>query len=209
VGRIDFRHTSKEQLLEFWREAERKSGVKINYRERVERIEPDGTGFRVHTGRASYSTRSILLAIGRRGTPRKLGVPGEELPKVVYRLIDPEQYAGQNVLVVGGGDSALEAAASIAELGTTRVVLSYRGDAFSRAKQGNRARVNAASQSGSLRVMLSSNVKRIAASEVAIEQTGQLYRVANDAVIVNAGGILPSEFLRSIGIHVETKYGTA
>lgn len=209
VGRINLRHTSKEQLLQFWREAEQKSGVKINYRERVDRIEPVGSGFRVQTTNGSYHTRSVLLAIGRRGTPRKLGVPGEELPKVVYRLIDPEQYAGQNVLVVGGGDSALEAAASIAELGNTKVVLSYRGEAFGRAKQGNRARVTAATQTGGLQVMLNSNVKHIGAEEVAIEQIGRMHRVPNDAIIVNAGGILPSEFLRSIGIHVETKYGTA
>ncbi len=209
VGSINLRHTSKEQLLEFWREAERKSGVKINYRERVERIEPEGNGFKVYSTKGCYSARSVLLAIGRRGSPRKLGVPGEELPKVVYRLIDPEQYAGQNVLVVGGGDSALEAAASIAELGNTKVVLSYRGDAFGRAKQGNRARVSSATQNGSLRVMLSSNVKHIAADEVSIEQIGRLHCVPNDAIIVNAGGILPTDFLRSIGIHVETKYGTA
>ncbi len=209
VGRVNFRHTSKEQLLEFWKEAERKSGVSINYRERVDRIEPDNGGFKVHTPRGMYSARSVLLAIGRRGTPRKLGVPGEELSKVVYRLIDPEQYAGQHVLVVGGGDSALEAAASIAELGDTKVVLSYRGDAFGRAKQGNRARVSAATQNGSLRVMLNSNVKQIVADAVAIEQDGQMHRVRNDAIIVNAGGILPADFLRSIGIHVETKYGTA
>ncbi len=209
VGRVNFRNTSKEQLLEFWREAERMSGVKINYRERVDKIEPESNGFRVHTSKGSYLTRSVLLAIGRRGTPRKLGVPGEELPKVVYRLIDPEQYAGQNVLVVGGGDSALEAAASIAELGSTKVVLSYRGDAFGRAKQGNRKRVDAATENGSLRVMLNSNVKQIGPNEVAIEQSGKVHRVPNDAIIVNAGGILPSEFLRSVGINVETKYGTA
>jgi len=150
-----------------------------------------------------------LLAIGRRGTPRKLGVPGEDLSKVVYRLIDPEQYSGQHVLVVGGGDSALEAAASIAELGNTHVVLSYRGDAFGRAKQANRARVTAASQSGSLRVMLNSNVKQIVDDAVTIEQSGEVHRVRNDAIVVSAGGILPSDFLRSVGIHVETKYGTA
>lgn len=209
VGRVNFRHTSKEQLLEFWRGAEQKSGVRINYRERVERIEPDGDGFKVVTGRTTYATRSVLLAIGRRGTPRKLGVPGEELPKVVYRLIDPEQYSGQHVLVVGGGDSALEAAASVAELGNTQVILSYRGDAFGRAKQGNRQRVSAAESAGNLRVMLSSNVKQIVANEVTLEQAGQMHRVRNDAVIVSAGGVLPTEFLRSVGIHVETKYGTA
>ena len=209
VGRVSFRHTSKEQLLEFWREAERKSGVKINYHERTERIEPDGEGFVVHTSKGKYRARSVLLAIGRRGTPRKLGVPGEELPKVVYRLIDPVQYSGQSVLVVGGGDSALEAAASIAEQERTRVVLSYRGDAFARAKARNRERVNAAASAGRLQVMLSSNVKQIQPDVVSIEQEGRLQSVRNDAVIVSAGGVLPSEFLRSIGIHVETKYGTA
>ena len=209
VGRVNFRHTSKEQLLEFWREAERKSGVTIRYRERVERIEPAGDGFVIHTTKGRYAARSVLLAIGRRGTPRKLGVPGEELPKVVYRLLDPEQYAGQDVLIVGGGDSALEAAASVSELGNTRVVLSYRGDAFGRARQRNRERVAAAEHNGSLKVMLSSNVKRIDAEAVAIEQTGKLHQFRNDAVVVNAGGVLPSEFLRSVGIHVQTKHGTA
>jgi thioredoxin reductase (NADPH) len=209
VGRLNFRNTSKEELLEFWRQAERKSGVTINYRERVERIAPNSQGFEVHTNKGQYATRSVLLAIGRRGTPRKLGVPGEELPKVVYRLIDAEQYSGQHVLVVGGGDSALEAAASVAELGNTQVVLSYRGDAFQRAKERNRERVTAAERSGVLRVMLSSNVKQIVPDAVAIEQGGELHRMRNDAIIVNAGGILPTEFLRSVGIHVETKYGTA
>lgn len=209
VGRLNFRDTSKEALLEFWREAERKSGVQINYRERVERIEPSGEGFTIRTTRGSYQARSVLLAIGRRGTPRKLGVPGEELPKVVYRLIDPQQYCGQHVLVVGGGDSALEAAASIAELGDTRVVLSYRGEAFARAKQGNRERIKQAMAAGSLNVMLNSSVKQIGADAVAIEQTGTMHRIRNDAIIVNAGGVLPTDFLRSIGIHVETKYGTA
>ena len=152
----------------------------------------------------------MLLSIGRRGTPRKLGVPGEELPKVVYRLIDPEQYAGQHVLVVGGGDSAMEAAASIAELGNTQVVLSYRGEAFARAKPRNRDRVAAAQRSGQLRVMLNSKVKQIAAQSVSpSNRPEKLHEVQNDAVIVNAGGILPTEFLNKVGIRVETKYGTA
>jgi thioredoxin reductase (NADPH) len=209
VGRVNLGHTSKEALLEFWTQVERKTGVKINYRERVDDIRPDGTGFVVKTPRGEYRTRSVLLAIGRRGTPRKLGVPGEELPKVVYRLIDPEQYVGQHVLVVGGGDSALEAAASVAESGGTSVVLSYRGESFDRAKQRNRDRVDSAAQGGRLHVMLNSNVQQIGADSVAIEQTGRVVKVRNDAVIVNAGGVLPSDFLRRVGIYVETKYGTA
>jgi thioredoxin reductase len=149
------------------------------------------------------------LAIGRRGTPRKLGVPGENLPKVVYRLIDPEQYRGRNVIVVGGGDSALEAAASIAELGDTSVTLSYRGDAFQRAKQRNRERVAEAANGRRLKVMLKSEIKAIREDAVLVQQ-GQLnVQIPNDAVIVSAGGILPNDFLRAIGIDVETKYGTA
>jgi thioredoxin reductase/ferredoxin len=208
LGKVNFRQTSKEALLQFWRDAERKTGVKITYNERVEDISRNGDSFTVKTNRGSYATRSVLLAIGRRGTPRKLGVPGEELPKVVYRLVDPEQYAGQQVLVVGGGDSALEAAASIAEAGGT-VVLSYRGAEFDRAKARNRDRIRSATNGGQLRVMMKSNVKKIEAQSVAIEADGALTEVRNDAVIVSAGGVLPSEFLRRVGISVETKYGVA
>jgi thioredoxin reductase/ferredoxin len=208
LGKVNFRQTSKEALLQFWRDAERKTGVKITYNERVEDISRNGDGFTVKTNRGSYPTRSVLLAIGRRGTPRKLGVPGEELPKVVYRLVDPEQYAGQQVLVVGGGDSALEAAASIAEAGGT-VVLSYRGAEFDRAKARNRERIRSATNGGQLRVMMKSNVKKIEAQSVAIEADGALTEVRNDAVIVSAGGVLPSDFLRRVGISVETKYGVA
>jgi thioredoxin reductase (NADPH) len=209
VGSVNLRNTNKEQLLQFWRDAEHKSGVKINYHERVDRIEPGADGFTVHTSKRNYRANSVLLAIGRRGTPRKLGVPGEELSKVVYRLIDPVQYSGQHVLVVGGGDSALEAAASVAELGDASVLLSYRGEAFARAKQRNRERVMAAERSGSLRVLLGSNVKQIDPDAVVIETAGKELRLRNDAVIVSAGGVLPTEFLRGIGIQVETKYGTA
>ena len=204
-----FGHTAKEALLDFWRDVERRTGLQIRYRERVEAISRDGTASWCGPVAVEYRTTSVLLAIGRRGTPRKLGVPGEELPKVVYRLIDPEQYAGRDVLVVGGGDSALEAAASVAESGGRHVTLSYRGDAFSRAKPKNRERIAAAERSGRLRVLLKSEVRRIDASRVILACDGREVELPNDAVIVSAGGVLPSDFLRSCGIDVETKYGTA
>ena len=155
-----------------------------------------------------YRAANVLLAIGRRGTPRKLDVPGEDLSKVVYRLIDAEQYHGQRVLVVGGGDSALEAAASIAEAGG-QVTLSYRGDAFSRAKPRNRERVAASERAGRLQVLLQSQVERIEQDRVLLRRWRRHLILPNDAVIVSAGGILPSDFLKRVGIHVETKYGTA
>ena len=208
VGKVQFRNTSKETLLKFWQDATKRNDLKIRYQERVESMEKKDGAFHVRTGSQQYVASAVLLAIGRRGTPRKLGVPGEELPKVVYRLIDPEQYRGQKVIVVGGGDSALEAAASIAELGDTAVILSYRGEAFQRAKQRNRQRVDAASSSGQLKVMMNSQVKEIRPDEVVLKHNGKELKVSNDAVIVSAGGILPNDFLKSIGIEVETKFGT-
>jgi thioredoxin reductase/ferredoxin len=209
IGKVQFRNTTKEELLKFWTRASKDQGLQIRYRERVETIERRDGVFIVKTTQQQYTAAAVLLAIGRRGTPRKLGVPGEELPKVVYRLIDPEQYRGQEIVVVGGGDSALEAAASVAELGDTRVLLSYRGDAFQRAKTRNRERVQAASRGGRLEVLLGSQIREIRPEEVLLQQSGRDVRISNQAVIVNAGGILPNDFLRQIGIEVETKYGTA
>jgi len=209
VGPIKVRETTKEALLELWRKVEQDTGVKIGYRERMEDIVALGDGFSVKTAKATYKTRAVLLAIGRRGTPRKLGVPGEELPKVVYSLIDPEQYRGQRVLVVGGGDSALEAATSIAEQPDTTVTMSYRSEAFSRAKEKNRDKVAKAEAAGRLRLLLPSNVKEITQGQVHLECAGESVTVDNDAVIVCAGGVLPTPFLKQIGIRVETKYGTA
>jgi len=209
IGKVKFREVSKERLLEFWHGAAQRTGLRVNYGERVESVTRIGPDFEVTTTRGRYSTRSVLLAIGRRGTPRRLGVPGEELPKVVYRLIDPHQYRGQHVLVVGGGDSALEAATSIAAEPGTTVTLSHRSEGFSRAKLKNRERVEAARKSGRLAVLMPSDIKKIGTSEVELVQNGKRTPIRNDAVIVCAGGILPTAFLKSIGIEVETKYGTA
>lgn len=209
VGKVKFTETSKEALLEFWQKVEREKQLKINYQERVEDVVRGDDGFTVRTNKASYRTRAVLLTIGRRGMPRTLDVPGEELSKVVYRLIDAEQYRDQHVLVVGGGDSALEAATSIAEQPGTTVTLSYRSASFNRAKEKNRQKVDDAVAAGRLRVMFNSGVKQIHEKTVDIEQEGTLHSLANDAVIVSAGGILPTPFLKQIGIEVETKHGTA
>lgn len=210
VGKTKFREVQKEELIDFWRGVERETGISINYEERVDAIAavPGGTGYTVTTNKSTYDTRAVLLAIGRRGTPRQLGVPGEELPKVAYRLIDPEQYQHQHVLVVGGGDSALEAATSIAVEPGTTVTLSYRSGAFSRAKQKNRDKIEAMANEGRVEVLLNSNVKEILSDSVTITNGDATKTIKNDSVIVSAGGILPTAFLRKIGINVDTKWGT-
>jgi thioredoxin reductase (NADPH) len=208
-GKVRLRETSKEALIELWHQIRDKTGLRFNLHERVDDIRAIPGGFEVVTDKGSHQTCRVLLAIGRRGTPRKLGVPGEELPKVVYRLIDPAQYQGQHVLVVGGGDAALEAACSIAEEPGATVTLSYRSDAFSRAKQLNRERVDSLAGEGRLCVLLSSNVKAIHPDRVELAQGEKPVELPNDAVIVCAGGVLPTAFLQRIGVEVETRYGTA
>ena len=139
IGKFNRYEISKEELLEFWNGVIKQTGLKINFMERMDSLQKTGSGFIVKTPKAEYKTANVLLAIGRRGTPRKLGVPGEEQSKVVYRLIDAEQYRGQHVLVVGGGDSAAEAALAIAAEPGTTVTLSCRGDEiYTRPKEKNR-----------------------------------------------------------------------
>ncbi len=208
IGSVKFGEVQKEKLLEFWNGVVEKTGLQIGFRERMEAIEKSDDGFVVKTNRGSYTTKSVLLTMGRRGTPRKLDVPGEETHKVVYRLIDPEQYKGQAVLVVGGGDSALEAAIAISEQPDTHVILSYRSAAFSRVKQKNRTLLEQGEKAGRIKVMLNSGVKEILEKEVVIEADGQKQNYKNDAVIVCAGGLLPTPLLQKIGIQFETKFGT-
>jgi len=209
IGKVKFGETTKEALLEFWHDVVKKTGLEVTFEERIDDIKQIDGGFEVITNKGSYKSRAVLLAIGRRGTPRKLGVEGEESNKVVYRLIDPEQYRGQHVLIVGGGDSALEAATSIANEADTNVTLSYRSGAFSRAKPKNRDKIAAAEAAGKVKVMFNSNVVRINEKDVVIEQEGNEVVLENDGVIVLAGGLLPTPFLKKIGIKIETKFGTA
>jgi thioredoxin reductase len=208
VGKAKLGEITKEDLLAFWQGIVERVGMKLNFNERVEKVSATEGGYTVKSNKAEYFTRNVLLAIGRRGTPRKLGVPGEESSKVVYRLIDPEQYSGKKVLVVGGGDSAIEAAVATSEQPGTKVVLSYRSNAFGRVKQKNRERLDAAEKSGRLTVLLSSTVSRIEKGHVHLDHEGKAVCHENDGVIVCAGGVLPTGMLKEMGIKIETKYGT-
>lgn len=207
-GVIKLRETSKEALMAMWHRIAKKHRVKLNTSEAMLKITHNGANFEVKTSKGLYHTHTVLLSIGRRGTPRKLNVPGEDKTKVVYRLDDPEQYKDKRVLIVGGGDSALEAACSIADVSGPGVVLSYRSGSFSRAKPKNKKRVETTEKKGKLKVLLKSNVKEIHDDFVILDCEGKSIEVANDAVIISAGGVLPTGMLRDMGVDIETKYGT-
>ena len=209
IGKVKFGEVQKEKLLEFWLDVVKRTGLEVSFQECMKGIDREGDGFVVRTDRHQYRTRSVLLALGRRGTPRKLDVPGEESSKVVYRLIDPNQYDGQAVLVVGGGDSALEAAIALAERPGTDVTLSYRSAAFSRVKQKNRLALDEAQRRGRIRVELESTVQEIEPAAVQLATRKGVVALRNDAVIVCVGGQLPTPLLQSVGIAFDTKFGTA
>jgi len=162
----------------------------------------DGEVFTVTTTKGVYRARAVILALGRRGTPRKLGIPGEELPKVMYSLIDAEAYTGAEILVVGGGDSAVEAALGLAYQKGNRVTLSYRRDTFSRIKQRNEERLNEAKRSGKLKLALSSAPVEIRAKSVVLEVAGERRELPNDYVWIFAGGTTPNAFLEKIGVRM-------
>ena len=209
VGRLPIGEISKEQLLETWQGVVDRSGLKIDFGTRMEKLTRTESGFLIETTNGNFETANVLLAIGRRGTPRKLDVPGEELSKVVYRLIEPEQYRGQRVLVVGGGDSAVECALACSAQPGTTVVLAYRGEVFNRIKPANRQRLEEAGAAGRIDIRLRTEVKSVAADRVELVSESGTAQLDNDVVVVQAGGILPTALLRDLGVAVETKYGTA
>ena len=209
VGPVKFGEISKESLLAFWEKVLADTGLTPNFEEQVTEIRRTDGVFELTTPKGSYRARTVLLAIGRRGTPRTLDVPGEELAKVVYRLIDPEQYAGRKVLVVGGGDSALEAALQLSDQPGTVVTIAYRSASYGRARSKNRDRVEAAVAAGRIEQLLECQVTAIGPDTADLVQRGRAFRLENDCVIVCAGGVLPTQFLRAVGIEVETKFGVA
>jgi thioredoxin reductase (NADPH) len=209
-GKVKLSETSKAELLELWNEVLSKNNIKINEQEKVEKIEKQGDVLIVQTNKDHYTTKSVLLSIGRRGSPRKLDVPGEEKEKVSYRLLEPELIHNQKVLVVGGGDSAIESALLLADENNF-VTISYRSDSFARLKPKNLEKITSASKSGKVKVLLSSEVSEILDNSVILklQNTNDPFVIENDLVFIFAGGILPTKFLEEIGIRITKKFGEA
>src|SRR5580692_2504194 len=156
-GKFKKLELSKEELIAFWKSV--MGRVKFNVRtgEKIEDISRAEDGvFTVVSNKAQYPARAIILCLGRAGNPRKLGVKGEELPKVMYRLIETDHYINKQVLIVGGGDSAVEAAMGLANQKGNKVTLSYRREAFARIKERNAGRIQEHMRSGKVTVLFNS-----------------------------------------------------
>ena len=200
---------TKEALLSVWETIIANTGVRVNTNERVESIQRNSAGFHVNTGKADYRARFVILALGKRGSPRKLGVPGENLAKVSYRLIEAESYEGKSILVVGGGDSAIEAALALSRSGTNRVTLCHRGANFQRARERNREQILASAASGKVQVIYNAQVASIQPDAARIISDAGPRTIPNDYVFVLAGGESPDEFLQKTGIEIVEKAVTA
>lgn len=209
-GKVRLFETNKLQLLKLWEEVLSKNNISINQNAKVESIVRQSDCFIVETSNGDHFTgKKVLLAIGRRGTPRKLNIPGEELQKVAYRLLEPEIIEGKNIVVVGGGDSAIESALQLAE--QNRVHLVYRGEAFSRIKPKNSEKIKLAMANKTVEVLFNTNLTSI--REDCVHFTGkepdQESRLDNDLVFILAGGELPTQFLEKSGIKITRKFGEA
>jgi len=207
-GKLNHREIYKEDLMAIWQDIVRKTGLRTNTDEPVLGVTPtENRGFEVTSSRGAYRTRRVVLAIGRRGVPRKLNVPGEQLPKVIYSLLEPEAFQGDRVLVVGGGDSAVEAALALSDQPRNRVTISYRRDTFSRLKPKNLERVQDAIAERRISVLWSTNVVEIKPDSVLYRNGGGVEDIPNDVVAVFAGGELPTKFLQECGVKIDTKFG--
>jgi thioredoxin reductase len=196
---------TKESLLTVWETILANTGVRVQTNEGVESIVRKGDWLEVSTPKGIYVTRNVVLTLGKRGRPRRLAIPGEELGKVTYRLIEADSYQDKDILVVGGGDSATEAALALSKAARNRVTLSYRGSVFNRARERNRKMLAEAEQQGRIKILRESSVTRILPHCVQIVAGNKAFELQNDYVFVLIGGESPEGFLRKIGIEIVEK----
>ena len=203
-GRLWIEDTTKEDLLARWQRAIAESGLEVHAGEGLTALAREKGGFRISTPRAVYRARYVILSTGVRGNPRRLGVPGEDGGRVHHCLYSPKDFTGEDILVVGGGNSAVEAALALA--GQNRVTLSYRGTEFTRIFKENRRKLDEAVRAGAIRVMLQSGVKRFEDNACVLNAAGEETRVACRRAFVLIGAEPPADFLRSLGIRLENEW---
>ena len=208
-GKAKLYDTSKDELLQLWNKVIAEHDLKIVENTKVERITPlqDNT-FKVVTANGDeYICNNVLLAIGRRGTPRKLNIPGENSQKVAYRLLEPERISGKKIIVVGGGDSAVESAMLLKD--DNDVILSYRKDKFARIKPKNKEKIDEALADKTLTAIFNSNIVSINEQSIMIKVDGEENpkRLENDQIFIFAGGEMPTKFLQNAGVEITKRFG--
>lgn len=200
-GKFKKLQLSKENLLAFWDMILNRSDFNVSTGEKIEDIKKGDDGiFTVSSATNQYRARAVILALGKAGEPRKLGVKGEDLPKVMYRLIEADHYINKRILVIGGGDSAVEAAMGLANQSGNQVTLSYRSERFSRIKDRNAKRIEECMRSGKLKVLFNSIPVEFKPESVILEVAGAQQEIPNDFVWIFAGGTPPNAFLKKIGV---------
>jgi len=200
-GKFKKTELSKEELLAFWQKVLQRADFKLRQGEKVEDIKKGEDGiFTVTTPKGQYRAQTVVLALGKSGNPRKLGVKGEDLPKIMYRLIEADHYINKKILVVGGGDSAIEAAMGLGHQVGNQVTLSYRKEAFSRIKEGNAKRIEESMRKGKVKVVFNSAPAEFKENSVIMEVNGKQQEIPNDYVWIFAGGEPPTAFLKKIGV---------
>jgi thioredoxin reductase (NADPH) len=200
-GKFKKLQLSKEALLAFWDMILNRADFNVSTGEKVDDVQRGADGiFTIVTGTNQYRARAVILALGRAGEPRKLGVKGENLPKVMYRLIEADHYINKKILVIGGGDSAVEAAMGLASQTGNQVTLSYRSERFSRIKERNTKRIEDFMRSKKLKVLFNSNPVEFKPESVILDVNGTHQEIPNDYVWIFAGGTPPNAFLKKIGV---------
>lgn len=205
-GKVQLYNTSKSELLGLWNKVLSDNNITIRENTKVDEISYANDHFRIKTNiNEEFKTKKILLAIGRRGSPRKLNIAGEDTEKVAYRLLEPENIHHKKIIVVGGGDSAVEAALALAP--QNKVILSYRNEAFNRIKPQNREKLTEAEQKGILRIKYKSNLLAVEKEYVSMTIENEQVNVKNDLVYIFAGGELPTDFLQKAGVRITKRFG--
>ncbi len=200
-GRLKKAEYTKEELLKLFNDLVHQHQINLKLGERVTQIDrSERDCFRIRTSRGEHLSHTVLLALGRRGTPRKLGVSGEGLPKVMYQVRDAAQYRKRRLLCVGGGDSAIEAAMGLARQSGNEVSISYRKEQFFRIKRKNQDRLEKLVQRGKINLMMQSQVLDISEKAVCLQTPEGDVSLPNDYLFVLIGGIPPFKLLRESGI---------